>query len=189
MTEVESYLAEVRGKMRGMDPRVREDILRELNSHLAESAANGSDVRRALADLGPAERVGREYRKVYGYGQPFKLLFAAVAVLLAIPSSPVLEITSEFPIPNALALPFLVALVAWIVWVSVEAGSNVGLLAGIGAFAARIGVEAWLAATPPYPAPTAGGLLLFVAAGILLILVGWLPGTAKKAWSRPSGDL
>lgn len=189
MTEVESYLVQVRRKMRGMDPHVREDILRELNSHLAESAANGADMRRALADLGPPDRVGREYRKVYGYGGAFKILFAAVAVLLAIPSSPVLQVTSEFPLPNALAVPFLVALIAWLLWVSVEAGSKAGLLAGVAAFVARIGVEVWLAATPPYPTPAPDGRLLFAAAGILLVLVGWLPGTAKKAWSRPSGDL
>lgn len=189
MTEVEAYLAQVRGSMMGMDPHVRDDILRELESHLAESAADGGNVHHALLEMGSPQDVGREYRQVYGYGLAFRILFAAVAVLLAIPSSPVLQVTQEFPIPNLLALPFLVALIAWVLWVSVEAGSRIGLVAGLAAFVARIGVEVFLALTPPYPTPTAGGLVLFVAAGLLLVAVGWLPGTAKKAWSRPSGNL
>ncbi len=190
MTEVDEYLGQVRRSMVGMNARVRDDILKELESHVAESAAaRGGDVRSALAELGPAPRVGRGYRQVYGFGAAFVILFAAVAFLLALPSSPILEVSQEFPIPNALALPFLLALVAWILWVSVAAGSRAGLLAGIAAFAGRGLVETWLVVTPPNPTPTLAGLILFLLAGVVLVLLGWLPGTAKKAWSKPSGDL
>lgn len=190
MSGVDAYLAQVRSSMLGMEPQVRNDILKELASHVSESAAaRGGDVGSALAELGPPTRLGREYRQVYGFGRAFVLLFAAVAFLLAIPSSPVLEVTQEFPIPNALALPLLLVLVAWLLWVSVAAGARAGLLAGIAAFLGRIAVEVWLVATPPNPAPTASGLGLFLLAGAILVLLGWLPGTAKKAWSKPSGDL
>ncbi len=187
---VDEYLAAVRGAMRGMEPRVRDDILRELASHVSESAAaHGGDVRSALADLGPPAQVGRGYRQVYGFGGLFVLLLAAVAFLVAIPSSPILQVTEEFPIPNALALPFLLILVVWLLWVSVAAGSRAGFWAGLAAFAGRIATEIWLVVTPPNPAPTASGLALFLLAGAILVLLGWLPGTAKKAWSAPSADL
>ena len=190
MTEVDEYLAQVRGAMVGMDPRVRDDILKELRSHLAEGASSvGGDARRALAGMDPPSSVGREYRHVYGFGAGFKILFAAVAFLLAVPSSPILQVTAEFPVPNLLALPFLVLLVVWIMWVSIAAGSKAGLLAGLAAFFSRAVIEAWLVATPPYPVPTAAGLSLFLITGLVLVLLGWLPGTAKKAWSKPTGDL
>lgn len=190
MTEVDAYLALVRRSMFGMAPAVRDDILKELHNHLAETiASNGGDVARALLEMGPPDRIGREHRQVYGFGTAFKLGFAVVAFVLAVPSSPILQVTQEFPIPNLLAIPFLVVLVAWILWVSIEAGSQAGLIAGIAAFLGRAAVEVWLAGSPPYPAPTAAGVGLFVAAGLVLLLLGWLPGTAKKAWSKPSGDL
>ena len=190
MTEVEDYLARARSAMIGMEPRVRDDILRELASHISEAAADSTGgPRGALAELGDPTETGHEYRRVYGYGRVFVLLFAAIAFLVALPSAPIVQVTQEFPIPNALALPSLVGLVAWLLWVSVAAGSRAGLFAGVAAFLGRIAVEVALLVAPPNPTPTGAGLTLFVVAGLLLVLIGWLPGTAKKAWSRPRGDL
>ncbi len=189
MTEVDEFLARVQASMGGMEPRVRDDILRELASHVSEGAARGNDPQTALAAMGDPRRIGREYRALYGYGRVFVLLFAAVAFLLAIPSAPVLQVTQEFPIPNLLAVPCLIALVAWLLWVSVAAGSRAGLLAGIAAFVGRLLLEVALIVTPPNPSPTLGGLGLFVVVGILIVLLGWLPGTAKKVWSTPAGNL
>lgn len=190
MTEVDEYLARARASMFGMEPRVREDILRELASHISETAADhGDDARPGLAAMGDPVLIGRECRKLYGYGRAFVFLFAGIAFLLAIPSSPILQVTQEFPIPNVLAIPCLIALVAWLLWVGVAAGSRAGLLAGLAAFVGRVALEVGLVLTPPSPAPTPVGLLLFLVAGILLVLIGWLPGTAKKVWSKPGGDL
>lgn len=190
MTEIDDYLARVRASMIGMEPRVRDDILRELASHLSEAAAaHGNQPRSALAEMGDPAATGREYRRVYGYGRAFVLLFGAVAFLIALPSAPILEVTGEFPIPNVLALPCLVLLVAWLLWVSVAAGSRAGLLAGVAALLGRVAIEIALVATPPNPSPTAAGLGLFLVAGLLLVLIAWLPGTAKQAWSKPSGNL
>ena len=91
MTAPDEYLAQVRRAMMGMDSSVREDILRELKSHLAESmAANGGNASASLASLGPPRQVGRHYRELYGYGRPYRMLLAVVAFLIAIPSVPVL---------------------------------------------------------------------------------------------------
>ena len=50
MTPPDAYLEQVRRAMSGMEPGVRDDILRELRSHIAEStAANGGNVNASLA--------------------------------------------------------------------------------------------------------------------------------------------
>ena len=194
MTSADEYLADVRRSMAGMDPRVREDILMELRSHLTEaSAANGGDVAAAITQMGSPARVGRGYRGVYGYGRGFQLLFATIAGGLAILTAPVLMGAQEaatgiaFFVPNLLAIPALVALVGWLLWVSVRAGSRAGLLAGIAAGTARVLVVLALLMTSAVI--TSDGLAVLLVSSALLVLVGWLPGTAKQAWSRPGADL
>src|SRR5436309_3955346 len=90
MTPSEEYLGRVRRAMAGMEPAVRDDILRELRSHIAEStAANGGNPTAAFAGLGSPGEVGRHYRAIYGYGRLYRTLFAVIAFLLAVPSVPV----------------------------------------------------------------------------------------------------
>ncbi len=190
MTGVDEYLAEVRGSMFGMEARVRDDILRELRSHLDEAlAANGGNAAQAVASLGSAAVVGREYRRVYGYGNAFKLLFVAVAALLALASAPFLSVTADGAVPNPYSLVGLVALLAWLLSASAVAGSRVGLYAGLAALVARVGVAAALAASYPGPTITVFGGLTLALANLLLVFVGWLPGTAKRAWSKPGAEL
>src|SRR2546427_4179752 len=131
MTPPEEYLEQVRRAMSGMEPRVRDDILRELRSHIAEStAANGGNVNASLAAVGSAEEVGRHYPELYRDGRPYKIFFAAIAFFLALPSVPVLAVGTESLFPYALSVLFLVIAAAWILWVSVAAGSRAGILAG-----------------------------------------------------------
>src|SRR5947209_7787828 len=79
MTPSEEYLGRVRRGMAGMEPGVRDDILRELRSHIAEStAASGGNVGSSLTALGSPEEAGRRYRDLYGYGRAFKGLFTAI---------------------------------------------------------------------------------------------------------------
>lgn len=195
MTAADEYLADVGRAMAGMDPRVRKDILDELRSHLADSAAaNGGDVGLALQGMGPAARVGREYRALYGYSAAYKLVFVLVAAVLAVLTLPVLQGTtsaSGIPdyLPNLLALPFLVILVAWLLWISVAAGSRAGLYAGLGAAVARVGAALGLVLAPSGGLLTADGLAILIVSSVLLAVLGWLPGTAKKAWSKPAADL
>lgn len=194
MTEAEEYLADVRRSMAGMDPRVREDILKELRSHLAETAAtNGGDVDGAIAQMGSSTEVGRRYRDVYGFSTAFRALFAAVSALFAILSAPVLQGAQEvstgiaYFVPNLLAIPALVALLFWLLWVSVRAGSRAGLLAGVTAGVARVAIV--LVLMIGQATVTLDGLAVLVVSSALLVLIGWLPGTAKKVWTKPGAEL
>ena len=190
MTPPDEFLARARRAMAGMEPAVRDDILKELGSHLSESiAANGGDVRTSLARLGSPEEVGRRYREVYGYGRVYKALFAMIAFVLAIPSIPVLASNDQTAFPYGFSIVFLVAAAGWVLWVSVIAGSRSGLLAGLATFAGRMAALALAAVTQVGAEITAGGLVALLAVSVTLIVLGWIPGTAKKAWSGPTANL
>lgn len=192
---VDEYLGQVRGAMRGMDPRVRDDILRELRSHVSEAAAaNGGDLMHAIAAMGPAPQVGREYRALYGYGRGYQILFVIVAAILSALTVPVLQGSAPSSgivsyAPNLASFPFLVLLVLWLLWVSAAAGSRAGLYAGLGAFAGRLAMAAALILTPSGGIVTADGVMLLVLSSALLVLLGLIPGTAKKVWSKPQAEL
>jgi len=190
MTPPDAYLEQVRRAMSGMEPGVRDDILRELRSHIAEStAANGGNVNASLAAVGSAEEVGRHYRELYGYGRAYKTLFAAIASFLAFLSVPVLAAGAESLFPYALSIVFLVIAAAWILWVSVAAGSRAGILAGFAAMVSRFAAFGIAAITLAGAETTAGGLGLLIVVSVMLVLLGWIPGTAKKAWSAPRAQL
>ncbi len=190
MTTQDEYLKEVRRSMMGMEPAVREDILRELRSHMVESmAANGGNVVAALSGFGSPHEVGRHYRELYGYGRAFRFLFVVMAFLLAIPSIPVLVAGEASPFPSSLSLAFLGVVAAWILWVSVAAGSRTGLLAGVAGFAGRAVAFGAAATIQPGAVATAAGIGLLVIVSSALVLLGWLPGTAKKSWGAPKIDL
>ncbi len=190
MTGEDAYLAEVRRAMRGMDPRVREDILRELRSHVTEAAAaNGGDAGRAIAGMGSARDVGRSYRDLYGYGRAYQILFLAIAAVLAVLSVPVLASSDLGTFPSILSVPALVALVGWLLGVSVTAGSRAGLSAGIVSFVARLAATGIVGVAQTGAITMPGGLAFFLLSSILLVLVAWLPGTARKAWANPPAQL
>jgi hypothetical protein len=186
---MDQYLAEVRRAMAGMSPAVREDIVRELRGHLVEStAANGGNAGASIAALGPAREVGRRYRDLYGYGSAYKVLFAAIAFLLAIPSVPVLVSGPETTFPFSLSILFVLAAAAWLIWVSVAAGSRVGLVSGVAGMVGRLGAFGVSLAQPGATA-TPAGTAVVLAVAVLFVLLGWMPGTAKKTWSGPKAEL
>src|SRR5207245_7937369 len=171
MTPPDEYLEQVRRAMSGMEPRVRDDILLELKSHIAEStASNGGNVNASLAAVGPAAEVGRHYRELYGDGRPYKILFAAISFFLAFLSVPVLAVGTESVFPYALSIVFLVLAAGWVLWVSVAAGSRVGIRGGVGAFGLRFAAFGIAAVTLAGAETTATGLGLLVAVSVMLAL-------------------
>src|SRR6266566_2136800 len=190
MTAPDEYLGQVRRAMAGMEPKVRDDILLELRSHIAEStAANGGNVTASLGSIGSPDEVGRRYRELYGFGRLYKILFGIIAFVLAIPSVPVLAAGPESVSPYALSILFLIVVAVWILWVSVAAGSRAGILAGVAAMISRFAAFGVVAATLAGAETSQAGLALLVSASVMLMLLGWIPGTAKKAWSAPRAEL
>ncbi len=190
MTPQEDYLSQVRRAMSGMEPAVRDDILRELRSHVAESmAANGGNPTAAFSGLGSPREVGRHYRAIYGYSRVYRALFAMIAFVLAVPSIPVLVSGNERIFPYGLSIIFLIVVAAWVVWVSVAAGSRAGLIAGVAGFVGRVFAFAIAAQPQPGAVVTAEGIEILLAASVALVVLGWLPGTAKQTWAGPRAEL
>src|SRR2546426_1528162 len=100
MTPPEEYLEQVRRAMSGMEPGVRDDILRELRGHIAEStAANGGNVNASLVAGGSAEDGGHHHPELYGDGRSYKIFFAPIAFFLPFPSPPLPSGWTERPVP------------------------------------------------------------------------------------------
>ncbi len=91
--------------------------------------------------------------------------------------------------PTFLPQAAMLALVAWLLAVSAIAGSRVGLYAGLAALTLRFAVAAALALAYSGASVQLLGGATFALSNVLLVLLGWLPGTAKRAWSRPGAEL
>lgn len=184
---VDDYVGRVNRSLVGMDRSVRDDVVNELRANLRESVrANGGNVTAAIGEMGPPAEVARRYRQVYGYGRVYQVAFVAGASLLGLLSLPVVV-----PNPGAGSLlgPAIVLaiLIAFLLWISVAAGAAAGLAAGLGAASARIVGFAMLALSGQ--TFDSAGLVLLIAVSGLLPLLGWLPGRAKRAWTKPGADL
>ncbi len=187
-TGVDDYLGRVRRALAGMDRKVRDDIVRELGANLTESVrVNGGNVAAAIASLGPPAEVARPYREVYGYGRGYRAAFAVLAAILGIASLPVLLPGPEFGAASIAPAIGLSVLIVFLLWVSVAAGARAGLVAGTAAAIARIG--GFLVLNLPYQYYDRAGVTLLLVVSALLVLLGWLPGRAKKVWKAPEAAL
>ena len=182
MTAADEYLARVSRGLAGMDRRVREDILRELRAHLADAVADGGEPAVA-ARLEPPEALAARYKELYGYGKPFRALFVAVAVALAVPTLPLLLFAGYgSTVAFGVALAFLAVLAAYLILVALKAGSTAGLSAGAGACVARFVTLAAFEASAGGIVPDASSLILFIGVSGVLLAIGFLPGHAKEKW-------
>jgi len=191
MMSVDAYLRQVQRGLGGMDPHVREDILKELRSHLADSlSANGGNVSAATDALGDPVSVARRYRELYGYSSSYRLLFYAVAGVVGILTVPVLVAVEESVFPYFLSSIFVASEFVFLIWISVMAGNRAGLLAGVwGVLGRMAGLGVAIAANRESFLITADGLGAFLLVCLLFLFVGWIPGKARQAWQRPGAEL
>ncbi|HTD81207.1 MAG TPA: hypothetical protein VK723_03545 [Thermoplasmata archaeon] len=191
MMSVDAYLRQVQRGLGGMDPHVREDILKELRSHLADSlSANGGNVSAATDALGDPVSVARRYRELYGYSSSYRLLFYAVAGVVGILTVPVLVAGEESVFPYFLSSIFVASEFVFLIWISVMAGNRAGLLAGVwGVLGRMAGLGVAIAANRESFLITADGLGAFLLVCLLFLFVGWIPGKARQAWQRPGAEL
>lgn len=185
MSGADAYLAAVSRKLAGMDRAVRQDILRELRSHVADAVSEEGSERAALASLDSAEVVAARYKAIYGYGRTYQALFVGVAFLLAIPTLPLLMYAQVEPnIAFSATMVFLALLVTYLMAVAVKAGAHVGLAAGAAACVSRFVSLGVFGATAGAVVPDANAWLLFAAVSLLLIAIGYVPGRAREKWQK-----
>ena len=191
MISIDAYLTQVHRGLGGMDPVVRKDILLELRSHLTDSVgANGGNLSAAIQALGDPASVARRYRELYGYSSSYRVLFYAIAGIVAAFTVPVLFVGEAGIFPFFVSAIFLSVEFIFLIWVSTAAGNRAGLLSGIVAVVGRLaGFGGAVAANRETFLITPEGLAAFVLVSLLLIFVGWIPGKAKQAWRRPPPEL
>lgn len=113
---VERYLSRLQEGLRSMPPADREEVVRDIRSHIAEATAAGTSLESALAALGPAEMLARAYAVELvlnpGPGRPpmsgFQRFFA-LAGILALTSIPTLVIVVTL---GAVGVSFVVSGIA-----------------------------------------------------------------------------
>ena len=183
MSAGDAYVERVSRKLAGMDRRVREDVLRELRSHVADAVA--TDGQSAIASMEAPEAVATRYRDLYGYGVAYRALFVALAATLAVLTVPVLLYAGVGVLAALTAsLVALLVLVAYLMFVAVRAGSRTGAVAGLAAFAVRVAAVLALEAPALQVVRDPMGWATFLAVSVGLVAIGFLPGRAKERW-RP----
>lgn len=187
MSALDAYLARVARGMAGMDRIVREDVLRELRSHLADAVSDGGEGQ-VVAGLEPPQAIARRYKDLYGYGSAYCALFVAGAALLA--AATVAAFLLAEPLASVISFVGFSALVAYLMGVALRAGSGVGLSAGVAAAIVRIvAIAAAQVTNPIAPVTDARGWILALAVSGLLVLLGYLPGRAKETWEKRDATL
>ena len=182
MNATEKYLTAVSSSMRGIDRRIREDVLRELKAHLADAVADGGESSVA-ANLETPGAIARRYRDLYGYGKPFQAILFLIAVGLAVLTVPLFGLAE--PAASAVSLLVLAGLAAYLIMVALRAGSSVGLVVGVAAGVARVlTLAAAQVASDVAPVTDLLGWLLFLALSGLLVVLGYVPGRAKEKWTK-----
>ncbi|MFQ6128998.1 MAG: hypothetical protein ACE5QW_08875 [Thermoplasmata archaeon] len=184
--KAEAFLAAVERKLFGMDGTVRRDIIDELRTHIRdESSDSAEDVESVIESMGSPSELARKYKEIYGYGFAFKFLFAFSGLLLAISTLPILPfIGGELILPLWGSVGFLIALVLYLIWVSVVAGRRVGGAVGLVACITRLAgillIPLLAKGVPPYADVL--DLAAFVLVSVSLIAVGYIPGKSKEKW-------
>lgn len=83
---VKHYLDQFRASLQGIPEAERADIVREIESHIAEAVDGGRSLADVLERLGPADRLARAYTAdaiLSGPGRPWRKLLTAAGVLTA----------------------------------------------------------------------------------------------------------
>ena len=178
------YLADVEKAMFGMDKKTKNGIISELRSHISDAIADGQSPENVIADLEDPKQIAKRYKDVYGYGLHFNLIFIALGVLLAITAVPRFPYVGEEPVFSGLfALAIIVVGLAGYL-----GGKNIGLAAGIAAFAARV-ISFFLVQSMSADEiiTRTDDQIAMILASVILIVAGWGMGKAKEKW-QPDED-
>lgn len=176
---VRNYLEQFRANLPPMDGQERDELVREIESHIAEAIGAGNSVAEVLAKLGPADRLAKAY--------------TVDQMLKSAPSQP-RSMTNWFAVAGVLAATSLPSLVI----IPLLLGLGVGLtMGGVGAVIAGVGsfFLPWLISDPfGFAVGIPQGMV--IAVGIALTTLGvlswwllikylrFLTAAVRRVWSN-----
>ncbi|MEE9116072.1 MAG: hypothetical protein V3U09_04165 [Thermoplasmata archaeon] len=189
MSTTDAYISSVSRHLRGMDSKVKSDILNELRAHITDMASEPEmNAEKAISRMESPKQMAKMYKDLYGYGFAYKAVFAVLAVLISIPSLPIfLPVFDIAEDPTWISIVFFGAATFYLIGVSVVAGKHVGLYTGVIASITRFVILGLMFVF--YSEAALGGtigILSFAISSLLLIAIGYLPGEAKQRWEGKS---
>lgn len=168
-----------------MGSKVKQGIIAELRAHILDSAGelgevNEANVTAILEKMDLPKKIAYDYKKIYGYGISFKILFMLIAGAIASLTLPVIPLIENLGIVATIFLPLLII---YLVVISLKAGKMIGLACGAVSVFFRLAVFSlsfyFYQRDVVLDSLT---LAIFIITSLMLILIGYLPGESKEKW-------
>lgn len=176
---VREYLRQLEAGLSGLPAAERAELVREIESHLAEAESAGRPLAEVLEKLGPADRLARAYR---------------IDAALSAPATGVRRVTRWFAAIGFLATTSLPSIIVIPALAGISIGCTLGGVVGILAGVVGLFVPAILTFLSPYPygVPQLFGMGLGLVSGAIGLLAGWglaryirfLVGTVRSVLAR-----
>lgn len=179
---LDRYLSQVSRHLLGLSPKLREDVILELRSHiLSQSEAEGAGVESIIERMGSPKETARSYIQLYGYGAGMKVLAALGAAALAFLTLPFALASPSFLGTAAVSSTALVLLIVFLIVVGARLSGGAALAAGATASAVRF-LALGLGFLQAIPSLTEGAAILaYVVTSVVLIFVGYLAAPRQAA--------
>jgi hypothetical protein len=188
--EVDRYLSKVKLRMFSMPRKAKKGIIEELRSHIVESAQSmgGPDMQGAVvSSMDTPGKTAKMYKKIYGYGLPFKIVFVILTIFIAIFTVPLWEIVN----PNFSTTFVFLILIVYLFYIGSRAGKRMALTIGISACLTRFIILGLItAAAGDHVVVQGAGSAAYTWSTLLLIPIAYLPARVIEKWdAKGSHDL
>jgi hypothetical protein len=146
---VNDYIKQFRKNMRFMNKKEKEDILKEVESHIYEKAESYGELsnvnfQRAISDFGHPKELIKPYKDLYGYSTAFiigLMIVGFIVSLFTVPFS-LPGVNKDLIAINNICLGistlFTLLIFIFIIYVGKNFGKKPGLLVGISCFSSRV---------------------------------------------------
>jgi hypothetical protein len=146
---VNKYITQFRKEMRFMTKSDKENIIKEIESHLYEKAESLGEIsdnnfKIAIMDFGTAKEIAKHYKKLYGYSKPFiifLMVFGFLVSLLTVPFAlPGLnkDLIAFNNICLGLSTIFTFLIFVYLIYVGKNFGKWPGILVGFSCLFSRV---------------------------------------------------
>ena len=185
---LDDYINSINGGLRFTKGKVKKDVLAEISEYLIDVAnemggLTDDNFKKAIERFGDPKTVAKDIKETYGYGLLIMSLIFIPLIILSIftvPISLIIGLDVIYYIASILVFLFIILS-------SIYAGKWFGLVLGIGANISRFSVLALilrLASENENLQLCLESLLLFILVGIMLLLVGYIPGHAIQKYNE-----
>jgi hypothetical protein len=146
---VNKYITQFRKEMRFMTKSDKENIIKEIESHLYEKAESLGEIsdnnfKIAIMDFGTAKEIAKHYKKLYGYSKPFIIFLMVIGFLVSL-------LTVPFALPGlnkdliafnniclGLSTIFTFLIFVYLIYVGKNFGKWPGILVGFSCLFSRV---------------------------------------------------